>query len=89
MKKLTLRLEDLEVEGFSTSPAAKEKGTVIAHSHETCLWTCPGLPSCFDTCGDTCYETCDGYTCNDEYSCERSCDGTCWEWHCPNSGTCP
>lgn len=87
MKKLTLRLEDLEVDAFPTTPVAKERGTVAAHSHETCfLSLCPGY-TC-ETCWETCAETCDDWTCHQD-TCDRSCGGTCWEWDCPASGTCP
>ena len=74
MRKLTLKLEDLQVDGFSTTPAEPQRGTVIGHSHYT--WcTCPGPPTCdatcqytcpetcVDTCAQTCWETCDDYSC--------------------------
>ncbi|HEX2206857.1 MAG TPA: hypothetical protein VHG93_04190 [Longimicrobium sp.] len=87
MKKLRLRLEDLEVDAFPTTPAAAERGTVAAHSHETCfLSACPGY-TC-ETCWETCPATCDGDTCH-AYSCESACAGTCWEWTCEAGATCP
>ncbi|HEU0301639.1 MAG TPA: hypothetical protein VFR37_19445 [Longimicrobium sp.] len=63
MKKLALRLDDLEVDTFTTAERTGGKGTVRGHygaTHtqggETC-WA-----SCFGTCGgDTCDYTCPGY----------------------------
>ena len=70
--KLTLNLEDLSVDTFDTTAAAKEKGTVFGEQC-TC-WTnctCPGCPSCDATCPATCYNTCDDDTC------ANSCGGGC------------
>ena len=64
MNKLKLKLEDLQVDAFQTTPAQKEKGTVFGEQC-TCYTncTCPGCPTC-DTCGDTCDMTCpNGMTC--------------------------
>ena len=64
MAKLTLRLDDLRIETFSTTPVQKEKGTVFGEQctcHTNC--TCPGCPtcnaSCNGTCDASCYGTCD------------------------------
>jgi hypothetical protein len=86
--KLKLRLDDLQVDTFQTTPVQKQKGTVFGEQC-TC-WTnctCPGCPtcdascngtcgaSCNGTCGDSCYGSC-AWTC--EYTCEYSCGGnTC------------
>jgi hypothetical protein len=78
MKKLKLQLDDLVVDGFPTTPAEKDRGTVMGHSHYTWCWlTCPA------TCGDTCANTCD------DYSCAESCGGTCWNPRCNDSNICP
>jgi hypothetical protein len=66
MKKLSLRLDELRVDSFDTTPVeSKRKGTVFGEQC-TCYTacTCPGCPSCntCDTC-DTCRQTCDGSTC--------------------------
>ena len=77
MKKL--RLDDLQVDTFDTTPVArKEKGTVVGEQMCTCytICTCPGCPTCDATCPATCAYTCDDVTCNE------SCDGTCAGWTC-------
>ena len=88
MNKLRLDLEDLSVESFDTTPAARaENGTVFGQQC-TCYTqcTCPGCPtcdaSCNGTCGGTCAASCNG-TCGDTCagSCYGSCDDTC-------GGTC-
>ena len=72
MNKLKLRLEDLRVDTFQTTPVQKEKGTVFGEQC-TCPTncTCPGQWTCGDvtcaaqaTCVDeTCADTCDNFTC--------------------------
>ena len=63
---------------FQTTPASKEKGTVIGEQC-TC-WTqcgqntCPGCPTCDGTCNASCNGTC-GASCG--ASCDYSCGGTC------------
>lgn len=93
MKKLTLALEDLRIDSFDTTPAAREKGTVVGQQYYTlyethcpsfCLeygggGTCAGLPTCAATCAQTCPQTCDDLTCAE--TCGRSCYGTC-EYTC-------
>ncbi|HEX6910301.1 MAG TPA: hypothetical protein VF142_07895 [Longimicrobium sp.] len=83
MKKLTLHLEDLRIDSFTTSPAEKPKGTVFGEQC-TCYTqcTCPGCPTCDASCNGSCGgASCDlscGGTC--DYSCECtnfSCDYTC------------
>jgi hypothetical protein len=57
--KLTLKLDDLSVDSFDTSPAGQAKGTVYAEQC-TCptACTCPGCPTCDGTCPATCPNTC-------------------------------
>ena len=84
MNKLRLDLEDLSVESFDTTPAARaENGTVFGQQC-TCYTqcTCPGCPTCDASCNGTCDATCAGTcaascngTCN--YTCGASCYGTC------------
>lgn len=66
MKKLTLTIDDLQVDSFHTSGARKEEGTVFG---EECTCpsncTCPGCPTCDATCPNTCWETCEN-TCGHE-----------------------
>ena len=85
MSKLKLRLDDLQVDTFSTTAARKEKGTVFGEQC-TC-WTnctCPGCPtcdaSCNGTCDNTCAHTC-AYTCDDA-SCAGTCGFTCYYTEC-------
>ena len=81
MRKLTLRLEDLAVDGFSTTPAETQRGTVNGHSHWT--WcTCPGQPTCDATCLNTCPETCD------DWSCAETCGFSNCETRCGPAATC-
>ena len=83
MKKLKLQLEDLRVDGFSTTPPEQGKGTVAAHSHWTCIDTCGTMPTCAETCPNTCPFTCDDYSCAYE-----SCGGTCFQSRCVDSCLC-
>jgi hypothetical protein len=71
MKKLTLRLEDLRIDSFSTTPVRREKGTVYGEQctcHTAC--TCPGCPTCDASCNGTCDASCNG-------TCGATCAGTC------------
>jgi hypothetical protein len=75
MKKLALRLDDLQIDSFQTTPAGKEGGTVLGEQC-TCpsACSCPGCPTCDEsctTCVDTCEESCEG-TC-DLFSCRPDC----------------
>lgn len=85
MKKLSLALENLSVESFTTDAASARRGTVEARSGMTYI-----DESCYGTCNGTCYPntcaTCDwscgcggtagGYTCNG--SCAGpTCGDTC------------
>ena len=65
-KKLSLTLDDLQVDSFQTSADREEKGTVFGEQC-TCPTncTCPGCPTCDETCPNTCWETC-GATCGQE-----------------------
>lgn len=87
MSKLTLRLDDLRVDTFDTTPAERGRGTVFGQQC-TCytVCTCPGCPTCDGTCpadpscADTCWETCDGMSCWHTCGfteCETRCDYTC------------
>jgi len=77
MSKLSLRVEELEVESFATGGGEGEKaGTVHAHNHTrgnhvTCVDTC--APSCGLTCPATC-----GFSCNAQVTCVgETCAATC------------
>jgi hypothetical protein len=97
MHKLRLKLEDLQIDSFSTTPVKKEKGTVYGEQC-TCptACTCPGCPtcdaSCNGTCGASCNGTCDAscndFTCGDTCNCETvmSCGDTCG-YTCPGYAT--
>ena len=74
MKKLTLSLDALEVQSFTTSEGARIRGTVRAEQDCTCYTcTCPDCHTCAETCPATCWNTCD------DPSCDGSCIRTCWE----------
>ncbi len=71
MAKLKLRVEELTIDSFDTSPPARDEGTVFGEQQCTCqtACSCPPCPSCVDTCwetcqGDTCAETCQGASCD-------------------------
>jgi hypothetical protein len=68
MRKLSMKLEELEVETFTTEPAAEERGTVVAR--ETDELGCESTP---ETC-----TSCDPYASDCFYTCGRSCWGSCW-----------
>jgi len=81
MKKLSLRLDELHVESFDTSPDGKNQEGTVFGEQCTCYTncTCPGCPTCDWTCG----YTCDDNTC---ISCANTCQNTgctryqpCWE----------
>lgn len=78
MKKLKLALDDLSVETFDTSPARREKGTVMGEQECTCptACTCPTCPTCCNTCEASCPYTCDDATC------PETCDDTCDNFTC-------
>lgn len=64
MKKLALKLDDLSVQSFATTPASRDaRGTVRGHLEaETQGWDCSDACTFAETCYscDTCEETCDG-----------------------------
>ncbi|HEX6040711.1 hypothetical protein [Longimicrobium sp.] len=75
MRKLTMKLEELEVETFATAAPEGERGTVLGR--ETSVEECG---SGGETCG-----SCDPYASDCFYTCGRSCWGSCWscdEYHC-------
>ena len=77
--KLKLKLEDLQIDSFSTTPVKREKGTVYGEQC-TCptACTCPGCPTCDASCNGTCGGTCDA-----------SCNGTCGDsCDCGTFDTC-
>jgi hypothetical protein len=77
MRKLTLDLEAVQVESFTTQAAAPARGTVDARQgRET--WTCP--PATQNTCVGTCGCQPTGYT--DCGTCDLSCNGTCFDLTC-------
>ena len=71
MNKLKLKLEDLQIDSFSTTPVKKGKGTVYGEQC-TCptACTCPGCPTCDASCNGTCGASCGG-------TCDASCNGSC------------
>jgi hypothetical protein len=90
MKKLTLQLDDLRIESFSTTGAPRERGTVVGEEQCTCptACSCPGCPTCDASCNGTCDATCNGCGgetlngCDDTRACPwsgaaRTCGYTC------------
>ena len=76
MNKLRLKLDDLRVDTFQTTPVQKEKGTVFGEQC-TCYTqcTCPGCPTCYASCNGTCDASCNG-SCGGA-TCDASCYGSC------------
>jgi hypothetical protein len=89
MRKLSLKLDELEVETFETSAAGLTRGTVVARvtEPETCDYPCPSAQrtwcgtcdpaafSCAITCPQSCYGSC-GNTCFSCPTCGQvTCDG--------------
>lgn len=84
MRKLTLRLDDLAVEGFSTEPAPRARGTVRGEQC-SCGGTCYDescANTCWFTCMPTCMETCDDWTCGE------TCGFSHCETRCGAAATC-
>lgn len=80
MRKLTLNLDMLEVQSFTTSSEGPGRGTV--HGEQcTCPTncTCPGCPSCDETCPATCPYTCDDASCDTCFGQATCGGGSCWE----------
>jgi len=79
MNKLRLRLDDLVIDSFGTTPVRKGNGTVYGEQC-TCptACTCPGCPTCDASCGGTCGASCNG-TCTCPNTYDISCGGTCEE----------
>jgi hypothetical protein len=65
MRKFKLELHDLRIDSFTTTPMAREKGTVFG---QQCI-TCPD--TCAYTCG-SCYGTCD-LSCGGGPTCDPTC----------------
>lgn len=75
MRKLTMKLEELEVETFAAADVETKRGTVLGR--ETSVDECG---SGGETCG-----SCDPYASDCFETCGRSCFGSCWscdEYHC-------
>lgn len=87
MKKLSLNVDELQVESFSIRTEADARGTIDAHNVPYPTATCP--ESCANTCA-TCMNTC-------QNTCANSCVNTCWEtcacataeFHCTHHSICP
>lgn len=90
MRKLTLHLENLQVESFHTHSAMEgPRGTVQANLlSRPCTGGNTCVVACYtETCGPSCPGSC-GFTCPD--TCGISCVGTCetCEFSCGGGGAC-
>ena len=65
MKRLKLRMEDLEVDTFQAAPVLKEKGTVFGEAYtQFQVLTCGNDDTCADTCSGACASaSCEYFTC--------------------------
>ena len=99
MRKLSLNLDDLQVDTFDTTVRPKGKGTVFGEQC-TC-WTycgrntCPGCPTCDASCNcgtwgeNTCAQTCEE-TCGNENTCNLCAyPPTCQQTNCGYEFCCP
>lgn len=77
MKKLSLSLDDLEVDSFQTAGDGQGEGTVFGKEDCTCptACSCPGCPTCDATCPETCEQTCNN-------TCWATCGITCGQDTC-------
>lgn len=86
MRKLSLHLEELVVESFSTTDAARGRGTVrgmdsVTIDQDSCVTCAPTCATCGGTCPNTCPVTC-GNTC-------ATCPVSCNPANCPSAdGRC-
>ena len=76
---LKLKLDDLAVDSFDTTPAAKADGGTVFGEQCTCPTncSCPGCPTCDPSYCDTACWSCGGQTCEGA-TCEAPYD-TCWD----------
>ena len=59
MRKLSMKLEELEVETFTTESPAEERGTVVGRETDATDASCDHYASdCFYTCGRSCWGSC-------------------------------
>ena len=72
MKKLRLKLDELQVESFETDAVRAARGTVEGNEEYTYV-TCPTAPEC-RTPG---YASCAMTRCQEDCSSEPVCSGTC------------
>lgn len=83
MKRLTLAIDDLQVESFTTAPPADKRGTVFGNQITAGGSTC--LSTCFQKiCGCTYGDDGDNGTCNFSCNVNTNC-GT----ECPTGATYP
>jgi len=85
-KKLSLNLDELRVESFSTDENAGERGTVAGHLGDTGDG-CSVFYSCVaSACGATCDVGCNAsgaYTCGHYSRCNGDSVNICWGDWCP------
>lgn len=77
MRKLTLQLDNLQVDSFVTSVVGTNRGTVVGKSYPISYQTCQGFHSCNNyTCDQTCH-SCGGP------SCDQPCESVnCYSTRC-------
>lgn len=96
MKKLRLNHEDLRVESFTPVDPERRRGTVMAHSYDTCYATCDPWFGCrtyqgtchnggcnggfTSLCGTEAHTDCPGLSECDNTG--NTCDATCSDYGC-------
>jgi hypothetical protein len=75
MRKITLKVQELEVTSFQTVNAETSRGTVLGHNPHTEQATCPGRLTCYqcesyDIIVDTCQSGCPSHV------------ESCWPFPC-------
>jgi hypothetical protein len=80
MRKLALKLDELTVESFDTSPRRSERGTVLGNSvsgpYEYSLYTGECCTPAGTYGGNTCESTCHQIACGCTYA-DNTCDVSC------------
>jgi hypothetical protein len=89
VKKLSLHVDDLQVDSFDTSAGRWQKGTVIAFDTPECSWEdCTSVEGCsYAGCSDsTCLQKLCGCTRGD-----TACDYSCYSClaECDTDASCP
>ncbi|HEX6910760.1 MAG TPA: pinensin family lanthipeptide, partial [Longimicrobium sp.] len=87
MKKLSLRIDELEIESFETHLEPENRGTVVGQQETPYAWICTAEVSCDYGCDTINYScptavNCQTQTCPSD-TCPLPCRETYYAWTCP------